>query len=193
VVPNQGRIFWFSGEIFTLWLSYLFIVSGVFLFKVGIGSFTEWYLFIFASYLVDNHTFLLTNVSAIIWHQIVLVSLSLIKLLLSTKPLFQLQLILAYEPEQGMNESSVGRNTNFQNKQRRNASRKVGNHCTKTSSPKKVVTRLTESDDVITPLLRRAPRLGLALGSALIPGFGQNKHCQRNEKNLFSEISVYLE
>jgi len=32
---------------------------------------------------------------------------------------------------------------------------------------KKVIVRLTEQDDVITPLLRGAPRLGLALGPAL--------------------------
>jgi len=31
---------------------------------------------------------------------------------------------------------------------------------------KKVVARLTEHDDVITPLLRGVSRLGLALGSA---------------------------
>jgi len=39
---------------------------------------------------------------------------------------------------------------------------------------KNFVPRLTEHDDVITPLLRGAPRLGLALGPALakdVPGY----------------------
>jgi len=37
----------------------------------------------------------------------------------------------------------------------------------KTFSSKKVVARLSEHDDVITPLLRGGPRLSLALGLAL--------------------------